>query len=84
MARPGKAPTSGPPEVLCPRGAQGFGNLPKDRPGLGVTTYTTSESFLHTNGPRQGAHGQGKTGKTGKMAKKISLQGKVREFENFI
>ena len=29
----------------------------------------------------QGAHGQGKTGK---MAKKNSLQGKVREFENFI
>ena len=34
--------------------------------------------------PRQGAHGQGKTGKTGKMAKKYSLQGKIREFENFI
>ena len=49
MARPGKAPTSGPPEVLCPRGAQGFGNLPKDRPGLGETTYTTSESSLRTN-----------------------------------
>ena len=49
-SRPGKAPTSGPPEVLCPRGAQGFGNLPKDRPGLGETTYTTSESSLRTNG----------------------------------
>ena len=31
----------------------------------------------------QGAHGQGKTGKTGKMANKYSLQGKIREFENF-
>ena len=50
MARPGKAPKSAPPEVLCPRGAQGFGNLPKDRPGLGETTYMTSESSLRTNG----------------------------------
>ena len=49
MARPGKTPTSVPPEVLCPRGTQGFGNLPKDRPGLGETTYTTSESSLCTN-----------------------------------
>ena len=32
----------------------------------------------------QGAHGQGKTGKTGKMAKTYSLQGKIREFEMFI
>ena len=50
MACPGKAPTSAPPEVLCPRGTQGFGNLPKDRPGLEETTYTTSESSLCTNG----------------------------------
>ena len=50
MSRPGKAPTSAPPEVLCPRGTQGFGNLPKDLPGLGETTYTTSESSLRTNG----------------------------------
>ena len=52
MTRPGKAPTSAPPEVLCPRGTQGFGNLPRDRPGLGLgeTTYTTSESSLCTNG----------------------------------
>ena len=50
MARPGKAPTSGPPEVLCPRGTQGFGNLPKDRPGLGETTYTTTVSSPCTNG----------------------------------
>ena len=32
---------------------------------------------------RQGAHGTGKTGKTGKMANNNSLQGKLREFENF-
>ena len=38
------------PEVLCPRGTQGFGNLPKDRPGFGETTYTTSESSLCING----------------------------------
>ena len=50
MARPGKAPISAPPEVLCPRGTQGFGNLPNDRPGLGETTYTTSESSLCING----------------------------------
>ena len=52
MTRPGKALTSAPPEVLCPRGTQGFGNLPKDRRGLGrgETTYTTSESSLCTNG----------------------------------
>ena len=31
----------------------------------------------------QGTHGTGKTGKTGKMANKNSLQGKLREFENF-
>ena len=49
MAHPGKAPTSAPPEVLCPRGTQGFGNLPKDRPSLGETTNTTSESCLCTN-----------------------------------
>ena len=39
-------PTGGP----LPRGTQGFGNLPKDRPGLGEATYTTSESSLCTNG----------------------------------
>ena len=31
----------------------------------------------------QGTHGTGKTGKTWKMANKNSLQGKLREFENF-
>ena len=50
MARPGKVPTSGPPEVLCPRSTQGFGNLPEDRPGLGETPYATTESSLCTNG----------------------------------
>ena len=30
----------------------------------------------------QGGHGLWKTGKTGKMMKKNSLQGKIREFEN--
>ena len=40
--------------------------------------------YIKINISWQGAHGQGKTGKTGKMAKKKSLQGKVREFENFI
>ena len=33
-----------------PRGTQGFSNLPKDRPGLGETAYTTSEPSLCTNG----------------------------------
>ena len=50
MSRPGKAPTSGSPEVLCRRGTQGFGNLPEDRPGLGETPYTTTVSSLCTNG----------------------------------
>ena len=50
MSRPGKAPTSGSPEVLCPRGTQGFGNLPEDRPGLGGTPYTTTVSSLCING----------------------------------
>ena len=46
MARPGKAPTSGSPEVLCPRGTQDFGY----RPGLGETPKTTTVSSLCTNG----------------------------------
>ena len=50
MARPGKAPTSGSPEDLHPRGTQGFGNLPEDRSGLGETPYTTTASSLCTNG----------------------------------
>ena len=50
MSRPGKAPTSGSPEVLCPRGTQGFGNRPEDRPGFGETPYTTTVSSLCTNG----------------------------------
>ena len=52
MSRPGKAPTSssGSPEVLCPHGTQGFGNLQEDRPGLGETPYTTTVSSLCTNG----------------------------------
>ena len=50
MARPGKAPTSGSPEVLRPRCTQGFDNLPEDRPGLGETPYTTTASSLCTNG----------------------------------
>ena len=56
MSHPGKAPTSakapisGSPEVLCPSGTQGFGNLPEDRPGLGETPYTTMVSSLCTNG----------------------------------
>ena len=49
------------------------------------TMHHLPHVFFDTLRPeRQGAHGQGKTGKTGKMAKKNSLQGKVREFENFI
>ena len=49
----------------------------------------SNQFFWHRNSniegrQQQGAHGQGKTGKTGKMAKNNSLQGKVREFENFI
>ena len=47
---PGESTHIRPSEVLCLRGTQGFGNLPKDRPGLGETTYTTSESSLCTNG----------------------------------
>ena len=35
MSRPGKAPTSGSPEVLRARGTQGFGSIPEDWPGLG-------------------------------------------------
>ena len=31
----------------------------------------------------QGGHALWKTGKTGKMINKNSLQGKIREFENF-
>ena len=50
MTRPGKAPISAPLEVLSSHGTHGFGNLPKDRPGLGETTYTTSEPSLCTNG----------------------------------
>ena len=50
MARPGKAPTSAHRRSSVPSGTQGFGNLPKDRHGLGETTYTTSESSLCTNG----------------------------------
>ena len=50
MSHPGKTPTSGSPEVLRPRGTQGFGNLPEDRPGLGETPYTTTVSSLCTNG----------------------------------
>ena len=50
MSRSGKAPTSGSPEVLRPRGTQGFGNLPEDRPGLGETLYTTTVSSMCTNG----------------------------------
>ena len=40
-----------------------------------VQIYPQTPHFIHI----QGAHGQGKTGK---MAKKNSLQGKHREFEN--
>ena len=36
---------------------------------------------LHIN---QGGHTLWKTGKTGKMMNKNSLQGKIREFENFM
>ena len=50
MSRPRKAPTSGSPEVLRPRGTQGFCNIPKDRPGLGETPYTTTVSSLCTDG----------------------------------
>ena len=32
---------------------------------------------------KQGGHTLWKTGKTGKMINKNSLQGKIREFENF-
>ena len=48
MARPGKAPTSGSPEVLRPRGTQGLVNYT----GLasGETPYTTTVSSLCTNG----------------------------------
>ena len=42
-------PTSVSLEVLSPT-AQGLSNLPKDQPGLGETTYATSESSLCTNG----------------------------------
>ena len=35
---------------LVPCGTQGLSNLPKDQPGLGETTYETSESFLCTGG----------------------------------
>ena len=46
----GKHPHPVHPRSSVPvRGAQGFGNLPKNRPGLGETTYTTSESSLRTN-----------------------------------
>ena len=50
MSRPGKAPTSGSPEVLCPCGTQGFGNIPEDQPGLGEIPYMTTVSSLCTNG----------------------------------
>ena len=42
--------TSGSPEVLRPRGTQGFGNLPENRPGLREIPYTTTVSSLRTNG----------------------------------
>ena len=42
--------TSGSPEVLRPRGTQGFGNLPESRPGLREIPYTTTVSSLCTNG----------------------------------
>ena len=38
---PGESTHIRPPDILCPRGTQGFGNLPKDRLGLGETTYTS-------------------------------------------
>ena len=43
-------PTSISLKVLFPRGTQGLSNLPKDQPGIGETTYETSESFLCTGG----------------------------------
>ena len=42
--------TSSSPEVLRPRGTQGFGNLPESRPGLREIPYTTTVSSLCTNG----------------------------------
>ena len=42
-------PTTATPTSV-PRGTQGLSDLPKDQPGLGETTYATSESSLCTNG----------------------------------
>ena len=52
LSRPGKAPTSGLPEVLRPRGTQGFGNLPEDQPGLGGNSLHDYGVFsVHQRGP---------------------------------
>ena len=42
------------------------------------------KNFQGGNRFTQGGHGLWKTGKTGKMMKKNSLQGKIREFEIFM
>ena len=40
MSRPGNTPTSGSPEVLCPRGTQGFGNASHFELTAGITAVT--------------------------------------------
>ena len=44
--------------------------------------YDMMQTFIQPS-QIQGTNGTGKTGKTGKMANKNSLQGNLREFENF-